>query len=314
MDFHVFQNIEPQTYLISGWRTQSEIPLTGVPTLAPDSKSVDILIQIAAGQFPLEENAGRILFQHSAERSLFGIPGVADFEVNGGRQIRVWPAAGAMPRDIEVCLLGPVWASLYHQRGVLPLHASAIVTGKGITAFAGHSGAGKSTTAASMGLLGFELVADDILPITFDQNSVPGAWPYLRRLKLQRDSIAELALTPTELVSKTLDGGKFLVQPQFISDNNWGRLERVYLLEIDPRASRVMIDQITGAEAIRALVDQTYHFDFILCSGRFREHLALCTQLASRVAIYRLRRPASFRSAIQLGRCVSEHINVASNS
>ena len=92
-----------------------------------------------------------------------------------------------MQKDIEILLFGPVWAALCHQRGLLPLHASAIVTRGGIAAFAGHRGAGKSTTAALLSLLGYELVTDDVLPVSFNQNSVPGAWPYLRRLKLQSD-------------------------------------------------------------------------------------------------------------------------------
>ena len=108
-----------------------------------------------------------------------------------------------MQKDIEIFLFGPVWATLCHQRGMLPLHASAIVTKGGITAFAGHSGAGKSTTAALLSSLEYELIADDILPVSFNHNSVPGAWPYLRRLKLRGDSINQLGLTPTEQVSET---------------------------------------------------------------------------------------------------------------
>jgi hypothetical protein len=40
-----------------------------------------------------------------------------------------------------------------------------------------------------MSSLDYELFADDLLTIDFDQNSIPGAWPYLRRLKLRGDSI-----------------------------------------------------------------------------------------------------------------------------
>ena len=116
---------------------------------------------------------------------------------------------------------------------MLPLHASAIVTGKGITAFAGHSGAGKSTTAALLNSLGYELIADDILPVSFNQNSIPGAWPYLRRLKLHRDPIIQLAFTPTEMVSETLDKEKYFVRPKRTGDDKWRRLERLYLLEND---------------------------------------------------------------------------------
>src|SRR5262245_41882919 len=36
-----------------------------------------------------------------------------------------------MQKDIEIFLFGPVWATLCHQHGMLPLHASAIVTKAG---------------------------------------------------------------------------------------------------------------------------------------------------------------------------------------
>lgn len=122
----------------------------------------------------------------------------------------MWPASSAAQKDIEIFLYGPVWATLCHQRGLLPLHASAILVDGHITAFAGPSGAGKSTIAASLGSFGYEVVADDILAIRFNRNSIPGAWPYLRRLKLKTDSINQLALTSTELVSETLDNRKVL--------------------------------------------------------------------------------------------------------
>jgi hypothetical protein len=172
----------------------------------------------------------------------------------------------------------------------LPLHASAIVTGKGITAFAGHSGTGKSTTAALFSTLRYELIADDILPVSFNQNSIPGAWPYLRRLKLHRDLITKLALTPTESVSETLDSERYFVRPKPGGDNKWRTLERLYLLEIGPAASHVQIEQITGADAVRALIDQTYHFKFILGTQRFGDHLAFCTQLASKIPVFRVHR------------------------
>jgi hypothetical protein len=233
---------------------------------------------------------------------------VADFEVSGGRRIRIWPAAETVQKDIEVLLFGPVWATLCHQRGTLPLHASAIVTKRGIAAFAGHSGAGKSTTAALLGSLGYELVADDILPVSFNRDLVAGAWPYLRRLKLHGEPIIQLALTPTEPVSEKLDKERYFVRPKYASDDKWIRLERLYLLEMDTTESRVSIDRITGAEAVRALIDQTYHFNFILGSGQVRDHFEFCTQLASKIAVYRLRRSRSFGAGKELGSIVCAHL------
>jgi hypothetical protein len=298
-------------YMLCGWGTRSDIPLTSMPTSLLATGSVDIRIQIAPGRSPIAKDAGESVCEHSGEFSLIRIEGVADFKVSGGRQICVWPATGATQKDIEIFLFGPVWATLCHQRGMLPLHASAIATGGAIMAFAGHSGAGKSTIAALLGASDYELVTDDILPISFNQGSVPGAWPYLRRLKLRSDSIIELALTPTEPVSETLDKDKYFVRPKYAGADKWSRIERLYLLEVDQTDSRVSIDRITGAEAVRALVDQTYHFDFIVGSGRFRDHLASCTQLASKIAVYRVRRSSSFGASRELASRISAHLQNA---
>jgi hypothetical protein len=257
------------------------------------------------------KNTGRFVFQHTTERSLISINEVADFEISEGRQIRVWPAAGATQKDIEMFLFGPAWATLCHQRGLLPLHASAIVTGLGITAFIGRSGAGKSTTAALFNSLGHEVIADDILPVSFDHNSMPGAWPYLRRLKLDRDPISQLAFTPMEIVSEIFDTESYFVRPQRTGDDRWRRLERLYLLENDMTDSRVQIEQITGADAVRALVDHTYHFNFIRGTRTFGDHLAFCTRLVSKIAIYRVRRPPASDATKKFDSPICAHLEGA---
>jgi hypothetical protein len=297
--------------MLCGWHTLSDIPLTGVATSERGGEGVDILIQIARGHSPMAKSAGRVVFEHLSEYSLIKIADVADFEVREGRHIRVWPAAGATQKDIEIFLFGPAWATLCHQRGMLPLHASAILTNGGITAFAGHSGAGKSTIAALLGSFGYELVTDDILPISFNRDSVPEAWPYLRRLKLQRGPVDELALTPRELVSERLDKEKYFVQPKCVAHDKGSRLKRLYLLENDSIIKHPSIERITGAEAVRILIDQTYHFHFILGSGRFRAHLLSCTQLASKIAIYRLLRPSIYCAAAELAPVISAHLENA---
>ena len=296
------------SYVLCGWHTGSDIPFTGVPTSMRGGENIDILIQLAPGDSPIPKNAGRCI-EHSVECSLIRIENIADFEIRDGRQIRVWPAVGATQKDIEIFLFGPAWATLCHQRGTLPLHASAIVTANGITAFAGYSGSGKSTTAALLNSSGYELIADDMLPISFDRDSIPGAWPYLRRLKLHRDSIARLAFMPTEVVSETLDKEKYFVQPKNTGAHRWRRLERLYLLENDVAISP--IEQITGADAVRALVDQTYHFKFIVGTRRFGSHLAFCTQLASKMPIYRLRRSLLSDEGTKLGSLICAHLESA---
>lgn len=298
-------------YMLSGWRTRSEIPLSCVPTIVNDEKVDDVRIQIAHGNSPVAKPAEPLAwtrFEHSSERSWISIAGVADFDVVRGEQVLVWPAAGAAPKDIEIFLYGVVWATLCHQREMLPLHASAIAVNGGIVAFAGHPGAGKSTTAALMASLGHELITDDILPVSFGQNCEPGAWPYLRRLKLRQDAITRLALTPIEPVGKVLDKKKSFVRPRDVTDHKWRKLERLYLLEIDPNISRISINQITGVDAVRVFIDQTYHFAYLRGSPRLREHLELCVRLASKIRVYRLRRPPSSSIGDDIGEKLCTHI------
>jgi hypothetical protein len=312
-DFHLLPKADFHTratylYTLCGWQTRSEIALTGVPTSSGDGSTVDILIQIAPGNSPITTKQEGLVLEHSVECSRIKIEAVADFEVYRGQQISVWPAVGATQKDIEIFLLGPVWATLCHQRGLLPLHASAILSDGHITAFAGSSGVGKSTAAAMMSLLDYELFADDILTIDFDQNFIPGAWPYLRRLKLRDDSITQLALTSAAPVSERLDKEKYFVQPKCMADDKWYRLERLYLLEIDPTSTRNSIDRIVGAEAVRALIGQTYHFNFVVGTRRFNNHLTFCTQLASKIAIYRLRRSPLVGAGKKLASLIRAHL------
>jgi hypothetical protein len=296
--------------MLCGWRTHSEIPLTGLPTLANDVGKVDVVIQVESERASKVESSSRFVFRHTKECSLIKVEDVADFEIRDGREIRIWPVEQATQKDIEIFLFGPAWATLCHQRGMLPLHASAIVTGTGITAFAGDSGAGKSTLAAVLNSWGYELIADDVLPVRFGQNSIPGAWPYLRRLKLHFDSIAQLSFTPTEVVSEARDKHRYFVHPKHTGDAKWRRLERLYVLGNEGTDSHVPIEQITGADAVCALVNQTYQFNFIRGTRCFGEHLAFCTRLASKILIYRLRR-SPLHTADKLGSLVRAHLEGA---
>ena len=78
----------------------------------------------------------------------------------------VWVTYASTLDDACTYLVGPVLSFVLRLRGDFALHASAIATPSGAVAFAGPHGAGKSTTAAAFGRLGFPVVTDDILRIT----------------------------------------------------------------------------------------------------------------------------------------------------
>jgi hypothetical protein len=70
--------------------------------------------------------------------------------------------------DEDACtyLAGPILSFALRLRGEFSLHASAIATAAGAVAIAGPHGAGKSTTAAALGVNGRPVLTDDILRLT----------------------------------------------------------------------------------------------------------------------------------------------------
>ncbi|HET8711637.1 MAG TPA: hypothetical protein VFM32_09685, partial [Spongiibacteraceae bacterium] len=267
--------------------------------------------EVGGGRSPVTKKSESVVVEHSVKRSIIAVSGVADFEIVEGRRISVWPAPGAATRDMEIFLFGPAWATLCHQRGLLPLHASAILTANGIAAIVGHSGAGKSTSAAWLTKMGYELVADDILPISYGANSRPGAWPYLRRFKLHRDVITELGWLPIQPVGASFDKHKFFVSPIRSCDDQWRRLDRIYLIQNEMPGSQLQIEPLSGADAVAVLLDHTYRFDFIRDTRKCGAHLELCARLASQVEIYRIHKPATKNPGEMVSATIHQHIENA---
>ncbi|NEX18412.1 MAG: hypothetical protein C1943_17865 [Halochromatium sp.] len=92
----------------------------------------------------------------------FLIKDVARYRVQDGREILVDPLPDADPGDVRLWLLGTALGALLHQRGLLPLHVSALALSGGAYAFCGDSGAGKSTLAAALHRRGLALLTDDV--------------------------------------------------------------------------------------------------------------------------------------------------------
>ena len=59
---------------------------------------------------------------------------------------------------------------------------------------------------------------------------------------------------------------------------------------------------------MRVLIDQTYHFSFILGTRRLGDHLEFCTKLAANIVIYRLRQWRLNNVGEELGPLLCEHL------
>ena len=88
----------------------------------------------------IESSPGELLLRGSQS---------ATIRVSGGNAITVQQLPGGNPGIIRQILLGWSLAGIFHQRGMLPLHGSALCDGDACFVFCAASGTGKSTLAAA---------------------------------------------------------------------------------------------------------------------------------------------------------------------
>jgi hypothetical protein len=219
----------------------------------------------------------------------FLIKGVVRYRVQGGEQILIDPVPGADDGDIRLWLLGTALGALLHQRGLLPLHVSALALDGAACAFGGDSGAGKSTLAAALHRRGLPLLTDDV------GLAVPAAeavrfYPGFPRIKLWRDALDHFGLDHRALIPDQTRTNKFHLR---LDDGFQAAplpLRRLYILErADDDAIRIA--PVHGHVAIDLIRAHTYRAGLVHRLGRAGEHLRACGQVAQRVRVFRFHRP-----------------------
>lgn len=186
--------------------------------------------------------------------------------VEGGSRITYETKASEAERHIQLFLLGSAWGALAYQRGLLPIHASAVIDNGVVSAFTGHSGAGKSTLVAGLAGRGRMLFADDVLMI--DPKSLhSGAVCYAgqKDLKLWSKAFDLVPANRKSNVSETLNLDKFYAAVDNQSDATVGRLQRLFVLvERQPGTKRPLfeIETLSGAESILELKSSIYRPQF----------------------------------------------------
>ena len=101
---------------------------------------------------------------------------------NSGAEIWASWSAPLTIEDTATYLLGPVMGFVMLLRGIISLHASAVMVGSEAVALVGPAGSGKSTTAAAFSTNGFKVLADDVVTLDDrrDHFLVRPAYPCIR--------------------------------------------------------------------------------------------------------------------------------------
>jgi hypothetical protein len=271
-------------YDLFGLRIRSELPLpelfegSGEPDVEVRLGRVSPVEPVRPGLSPLPDGA------------LLWVPDTGRYLVREGREILVDPLPGVSERNIRLFLLGSAFGAILHQRGLLPLHANGVELDGRAVAFMGHSGAGKSTTAAWFLDRGCRVLADDVCVVANDHAGRPLAHPGIPRLRLWREAIEESGRTAADFELAFDDMDKFNVPTPRPEVGGPLPLSHIYLLERENEAGEADVRQLQGIAAVDALVANTYRGGYLPLIGGTRRHLEACLDLVRKVPVFSARR------------------------
>lgn len=290
-------------YACFDFRFASEIPLGELtPAGTPDEREV---VTIRRGSVPALAGGG---LEALGDDARFEVPNVARYLIRGGREIVVEAFAGASERDVRLFLLGSALGVLTYQRGLLPLHANAIVVDDGAYAFSGPSGAGKSTLAAHFATSGLEVLCDDVCGVSFDEEGRPIVWPGLPRLKLWEDAARAFDHDPAALDRVVEGHQKFHVAIGATHAARVVPLRRLYTLaRAEPGASGAIV-RLTGSDAMVAVMANTYRGGYLATMGLTEWHFGRTAAMLRHVHVYAVTRAWGYDVFADEADRIEEHV------
>lgn len=274
---------------LCGWRVRSALALPDLLPWLGDERPVDIEISFGAIHVPAEPPIFSL--PHSTlwadGQFLLHLEQVGKFWVEKGRRIVLEPAEHADESELRTFLLGSVLGVLCHQRGLLPIHASAVrIDGRAIL-IAGNSGAGKSTLAAALGARGHALVADDITAFDAQTTLLLPAFPMR---KLSPDVLEKLGLPNQGLIANRPGQPKFHVSASdgFVPTPLPPSV--VYILNSDRRLKNCAMERAAPALAMNLLDRMIYRRAVGMKIQPQRALFLGLSKLAALAPVYQLRR------------------------
>jgi hypothetical protein len=271
-------------YRLFGLSVHSEVQL---PELVadPGAGAPDVRIRLRTIASAPDAPAGLHI---EGDEALLVIPSVGRFLTRGGREMLIEPAANVSSRNLRLYLLGSAFAAILHQRGLLPLHANAVVVEGRAIGFMGHPGAGKSTLAAWFHDRGFDVLADDVCVVTAGPGGAPLAHPGIPRLRLWREALEAGGRDASAYERSFDDMDKYTVPTDLERALPAVPLSHLYLLE--KAEDGPSVTRLEGSAAVEAMIANTYRGAYVRLMGLTRQHLLACAELARTVPVFRARR------------------------
>jgi len=257
-------------------REALELPRAVLQSIAASPETQDpafVLTSLGVGKFfQLAYSDGTRFVVNGEATSIWGIPG-----------------DGQTIQDLSTYLLGPVMGFILRRRGITALHASALcVDGKAIL-LTGEAGAGKSTTAAALGLLGLPVLCEDIAAVeeTGGGFAVEAGYP---RVCLWPESVEMLMGHRDALPRIAPNWDKCYLQLDGVKASLESRkqpLGAVYILGPREMENAPRIEEVSSRDVLLELVQNTY-MNWLLDRAQRAAEFELLSRLVSQIPVRRI--------------------------
>lgn len=237
-----------------------------------------------------DATATGLLFQAKPGQLLLSVRHIARYLISSGNEIVVDTDPRADRSMVLLVLFGSAFGALLHQRKVLAMHGSAIVTRHGAVVFTGASGYGKSTLAGLFHQRGFPVLADDVCPINTDD--FPLVLPANPFLMLWADAVNRLGIDERDLRQARSGLEKYILPTGDGFAQEATPLRALYVLELSGTDNFSLVP-LHGIQKFKALNLSTYRALFIQGMNLAGGHLRQLSQVAGQTKVTIARRPRS---------------------
>ena len=267
------------TYWAYGLRIDAEIACPELPPAPPDAGPADVTIHLMPVIPEITDTLENRFYEVRPQVFRLAVREVGCYRVEEGKRIFIEPLAGVSEDRLRLFLLGSSMGALLYQRGLFPLHGSAVETPWGAMIFVGAQGAGKSTLAAEFHRRGYRLLSDDVCAV----RTTPGALeilPALAQIRLCEDAWKRLG--------SPADAG-FNVD-KYVLPMGEGYcphpipLRAIHVLEDHAEAEPSFLP-LRGLDRIRKLLENLYRPHYLKGQQNQKEHFLRAGQIAGKAEV-----------------------------
>ncbi len=282
-------------YWAYGLRIHADLECPELPFLSLATGTPDVTIQLLPARADALEPLEQGFFEVHPGIFHLAVPQVAQFRVEEGRRIFITPLPDAPAERIRLFLLGSAMGALLYQRGLFPLHGSAVETPWGAMIFVGAPGAGKSTIAGQFLRQGYRLLSDDVCAVAATPEGLQ-VLPALAQLRLCSDAFERLGNPP----GARFDLDKFVVPMGAGYCPAPAPLRAIHILS-DHDSSTPEFEVLCGFDRVQRLFENLYRPYYLkgqATQSSLMRMAGLIAQQTTMVAVSRRRDPEAIEGLI----------------